>query len=252
MTAPEPSGPPLPGLKFGLVPWDSAACGFPVGQITSVPPGEPAGWSEYEAWRDREALRMVSCRIGSGRLREGQWLESKGFRFIEMVLQPVFDLANATEACDPGLRVTIATLDDVPAIARIAETAFVTDRFTVDPRLPRGISGIRYRRWVEATPAHPTQRLHRVDADGSLAAFFITELHSDGTCQWHLTAVDPALHGRGLGRRIWQTMLGCARIDGALRISTVISALNTPVINLYAGLGFRFQAPGTTYHWIRD
>ena len=252
MTAPEHAENPDPGLVYGLVPWDSAACGFPVGQITRVPTGTLSGWDAYEQWRDREGLRLVSCRIDTGRLQAGQLLESKGFRFIEVVLQPSLALEDEAPEADPGVRVTTATPQDIPAIAWIAETAFVTDRFSVDPRLPRAIGGIRYRRWVEATPAHPTQRLHRVDAGGILAAFFITELHADGTCQWHLTAVDPSLHGRGLGKRIWRTMLTRAHAEGARRIHTVISALNTPVINLYAGLGFRFQAPCTTYHWIRD
>lgn len=195
---------------------------------------------------------MVACRIDSNRLREGMLLETKGFHFVEIVVRLELDIAPPRGEADPRIIVTPARPEDLPTIGRIAETAFVTDRFSVDPRLPRGASGTRYRRWVEATPAHPTQRLFKVEADHVPAAFFITELHPDGTCHWHLTAVDPGLHGRGLGKRIWRTMLVHAREAGARRITTVISALNTTVVNLYAGLGFRFHSPSTTYHWIRD
>ena len=195
---------------------------------------------------------MVACRIDSHQLREGMLLEAKGFHFVEMVVRLELDSSPTRAEADPGIVVLPARPEDLPAIGRIAEIAFVTDRFSVDPRLPRGASGTRYRRWVEATPNHPTQRLFKVEADHTLAAFFITELQPDGICHWHLTAVDPELHGRGLGKRIWRTMLVHAWGAGARRITTVISALNTTVVNLYAGLGFCFHSPSTTYHWIRD
>lgn len=249
----------IPGfsVEFGPVPWDTAACGFPVGQVSVIRLGQPDPaalqdtWSRYEAWRDAAGLGLVSCRLAMDQVAEGQWLESAGFRFIELVLQPALDLAAASGGEDPRLRISPAGTGDLGPIGRIAQTALVTDRFTVDPRLPRGASGIRYRRWVESVPGHPTQRLFKIEEDGLLAAFFITEARPDGTCYWHLTAVEPALQGRGYGKRIWRAMLAQARAGGSARVLTTIAVRNLPVVNLYAALGFRFTAPAVTFHWMR-
>jgi hypothetical protein len=42
------------------------------------------------------------------------------------------------------------------------------------------------------------------------------------------------------------------KTDGISAVLTTISARNTRVMNLYAGLGFRFRPPMMTFHWIRD
>lgn len=248
-----------PGLlvEFSLAPWDEAACGFPVAQLTRFEVWEhdptllhPA-WAEFEAWRDAAHVGLVSCRIGANKVREGLWLESAGFRFIEMVLQPTIMLDKGRKEGDSSVEVAIVGPDDIECVAEIARTAFVTDRFTVDPRLPRCASGKRYQRWVESTFGHPTQRLHKAQIDGVVAGFFITENASDGSCYWHLTAVAPAFHGRGYGKRIWRAMMDKAKDDGAVKVTTTIAVRNIPVLNLYAGLGFRFGTASSTYHWVR-
>lgn len=250
----------VPGLllEFSRVPWDEAACGFPVAQVSRLVLGEPEpeslcqAWSRFEAWRDAAQVRLVSCRIGAEHLREGFWLESVGFRFVEMVLQPSIDLATVPDATDPALEISRVGLDEIGPIAGIAAVAFVTDRFSIDQRLPRGASGKRYRRWVESVPHHATQRLYRAKVDGVVAGFFVSERMADGSCYWHLTAVDPAVQGRGYAKRIWRAMLSQARSEGAVRVTTTIAVRNIPVLNLYAGLGFRFGALSSTYHWVRS
>jgi hypothetical protein len=44
-------------------------------------------------------------------------------------------------------------------------------------------------------------------------------------------------------------MLEVARSAGAARVQTCITARNTPVLNLYSHLGFRFPEPLMTFHW---
>lgn len=52
-------------------------------------------------------------------------------------------------------------------------------------------------------------------------------------------AVDPALQGRGLGRRATLAALSAARALGAHRAYLQVGATNGPALSLYAGLGFR-------------
>ena len=85
-----------------------------------------------------------------------------------------------------------------------------------------------------------------------MAGFFIVEERPDGSVYWHLTAIAPASQGKGIGKRLWSAMVRRCVDSGASRIETTISAHNTPVMNIYAGLGFRFGSPRLTLHWVRD
>lgn len=245
-------------LEFGLVPWDTAACGFPVAQLTAISvtdgsqPTAAEGWRVFEDWRDRMSAGLVSCRLPENRLRESIWLEDAGFRFVEMVMQPETLLARTPGIEDPSLEISVAGSGDLDGIGHIAEHAFVTDRFSLDFRLPPAASGRRYRHWVESVPDHATQRLLKVEEHGCLVGFFVVEPQAGGTCHWHLTAVAPNYQRQGYGKRIWRAMLARHRREGLERVLTTIAVRNAPVVNLYAGLGFRFHPPQMTLHWVRD
>ncbi len=228
-------------LETGLAPWDAVACGFPVGQILSVqshPDGsDPGDWQTLETWIQTEQLGLVSCRLPHHQLPESLLLESAGFRAIEWVTQPDIKLVPSVPA-------------HLPILADIAGSAFATDRFSMDPRLPRAAAGIRYRRWVESTPNHPVQRMLSIMIEGAVAGFFITETGPDASIHWHLTALAPELHGRGWGKRTWLSVLAQHQEEGLRSVRTTISLRNTPVVNLYARLGFRFSPPSMTLHLV--
>jgi GNAT superfamily N-acetyltransferase len=189
--------------------------------------------------------------VGADRHAESMLLESAGFRFVEMVCQPVLE-AVGTLALPPHipLDVALCTPDDVAAVEAIAGTAFGHERFHADPRLPPGIGDARYRNWARNSATHPRQRIHVLREAGRPVAFFVTEALEDGTTYWHLNAVAPGAQGRGIGRRAWLTMIARAAHEGATRVRSSIVMRNLRVLNLYASLGFRFEAPSMTFHWV--
>src|SRR5262249_27907524 len=52
-------------------------------------------------------------------------------------------------------------------------------------------------------------------------------------------SVDPALHGRGLGRRLAEAVLAFARARGAARVVLTSQHGLTTAIRLYESMGFR-------------
>jgi ribosomal protein S18 acetylase RimI-like enzyme len=192
----------------------------------------------------------VACRLPHDRLRESAWLESCGFRFIEMVLRPRIALAAQASAAAPHetLRIERAGLRDGPALEDIAGEAFGTGRLALDPFLDPALNGRRYRRWVRSSLDHPVQQALKATVDGDVAGFFVVE-HAGDIAYWHLTAMAPRFQGRGLGEALWRAMLARHRDEGLRAVETTISAHNVPVLNLYAKLGFRFGAAQTTLHW---
>lgn len=243
-------------LDYFLVPWDTDILGFPVGQIGRISVlsarGAEADFSEFERWRDDEGIRLVSCRMPHGSLRESMFLESRGFRFIEMVFQPEFPYVQKIDFPDTGLEIGVATEDDLPELEDIAAQSFGNERFHMDPRLGPAIGDRRYRIWVRNSFHHPTQELLKIAESGRTVGVYVVERQGDGAAYWHLTGISPGCQGRGIGKRVWQAMLLRHKTDGISAVLTTISARNTRVMNLYAGLGFRFRPPMMTFHWIRD
>jgi len=178
-------------------------------------------------------------------------LESIGFRYVETILRPVISLATPIDIPEPSVEVAPARPSDVPALEAIARRAFTTGRFAMDWRLPARINGERYAAWARSSLADGSHDVIAARQDGVVVGLFITEDSSDGTVYWHLTAIEPGHQGRGLGRRVWRSMLRSHQEAGMRVVDTRISGHNTAVLNLYAGLGARFGAPEMTLHWLR-
>ena len=246
-----------PALRLSWVEsnWDTAIFGAPVFTIDRIEvlgDGALHDANEFLVQLGAVGARMSSCRLPHDRLRESMLLEDMGFRFIEMIYQPLLDgLATAVWPQVPPMVVTQAALADLPALLAIAGSAFSNERFHVDPRLPREAGDRRYQNWVRSAMDHPRQRLQALRDGTDVVGFFVTELMDDGTCYWHLNAIAPQAQGRGIGRRAWSTMLASARDAGATRVRTSVVARNVRVLNLYSALGFRLEPPAMTFHWVR-
>ena len=259
-------------LDAWIVPWDTATFGFGVAEIREIRADRaadlPAVIAAFRAWSDAARVRLASCRLDHDRLRESIALEAAGFRFIELVYEPVLDPLPDVAAPDHPIVIAAAIAADLEPIAAIAREAFTTGRFALDPRLDPTLNGRRYAGWVESSFAGSRQTVLKATLGGELAGFFIVEdLASPGDAEagseggppvsrhgayWHLTAIAPAWQGRGIGRSVWQAMLRRARSEGATWVRTTISGHNVAVLNLYARLGFRFTTPRLTLHWLRD
>jgi RimJ/RimL family protein N-acetyltransferase len=178
------------------------------------------------------------------------FLEAHGFRFIEMVLHPRLAGLSALALPADDLKIIAADAADLPGLVAIAEHAFTHERYHVDPRLDPRLGDQRYGRWVSNSLGHEMQRLLKVLDGERLIALFVVEAISSQSVYWHLTAISPCWQGQGYGRRVWQAMLRRHQAEGCESVTTTISARNTPVLNLYAQLGFRFLPPEMTFHWI--
>lgn len=243
-------------LACHVVPWDTAAFGFPVAEISRFELGahgaEAGLLADFEAWCADRRIHLVSCRLDHLRLPESMALEMLGFRFVEMVLTPRLDTLDDIDPPRHQIEIEDATPLDLPEIEAIAATAFTTGRFLLDPRLDPALSHGRYASWVRTSLDDPRQTLSAARLDGRLVGFFIVEVHPDQSVYWHLTAVAPDWQGRGVGRSLWRTMLLRHRAAGATSVRTTISVHNPAVMNLYARLGFRFDSPRMTFHWLRE
>jgi RimJ/RimL family protein N-acetyltransferase len=245
----------IASVRCIIVPWDTRIMGVVCGQLEDLTVGTEddtrALLADVLAWSESVSAGFMSCRLDHRALRESMAIESIGFRYVETILRPTASLSMPIDAPVPPLHVAHADPSDVSALSGIAERAFTTGRFAMDWRLPGHVNGERYAAWVRGSMAGGAHQTYAAREDGEVVGLFITEDRMDGTAYWHLTAIDPARQGQGLGLRLWRSMLRLHRDTGMRAVETRISSHNMAVLNLYARLGFRFDEPEMTFHWVR-
>jgi len=134
-------------------------------------------------------------------------------------------------------------------LCELASRTFSNTRFHLDPLLGLRMGDERYKTWMRNAFDLSHQQVLKCVHEGEIVAFFVQEFPEPGHVFWSLVGLTPGLQGRGLGKRIWQAAMRWLQGRGVSKISTSISSLNTPVLNLYARLGFRFPEPEMTFHW---
>jgi len=65
-----------------------------------------------------------------------------------------------------------------------------------------------------------------------------------------LHALGAKHRGRGLARHLWSAVCAELARQGALELTSSISATNLAALNLYVSLGFRFRNPVDVYHRV--
>lgn len=240
-------------LKASLIPWDTTLLGFPVGQINHIEIRNdiihPETISDFITWRDGHGLKMLACRTEHNAIRETMFLEDQGFRFVEMVFPVAMDdIRSANFSAEIFL--ASASESDIDAIQHIAQHAFSTGRFQIDPRLGAKLGGDRYAGWILNSFNDPKYKIIKASVDEKIIGFFMTENIGQGTIYWHLTAIAPEWQGQGFGQSVWQSMTMRHKREGFTGIRTTVSAHNPAILNLYGKLRFRFGAPMMTFHWV--
>ena len=244
-------------LSVQLVPWDTEIFKCKVAAILNfiVKCSSPdrSDFDAFNNWVLENDISIVSCRLSQDKLAESMYLESNGFKFIEMVLHPVTSALDRFQVPTVGLLVAEADVHDIPQIGKIAEQVFGFERFHVDPRVDCKLADQRYRQWAISSFSDRNSKLVKiVTPSEEIVGFFVYEERPDNSVHWLLTAMSKNFQGRGFGFQAWLTMIWFHRKAGFQKISTTISARNIPVLNLYSKLSFKFNPPEMTFHWIRE
>ncbi|MEN4669160.1 ribosomal protein S18-alanine N-acetyltransferase [Pantoea agglomerans] len=87
----------------------------------------------------------------------------------------------------------------------------------------------------------------RLDVDGQMAAFAITQVVLDEASLFNI-AVDPAFQRRGLGRQLLQHLIDELIKRDVLTLWLEVRASNLPAIALYEQLGFNQVSRRSNYY----
>lgn len=241
-------------FKAQLVPWDTNVFGFNCAQIYDLVAHEYPKHglpTKFKQWLVKKDIQFISCRIDTNDMYSGFLLEEEGFKFIEVNLHPTIRLDQRDFENFEQIDYRPALELEIDEVRSVALRSFDNERFHLDPRIPNEKADLRYANWVLNATSDPAQDifvLRSTELD-SIIGFFITE-QSEGKNYWHLTAIDPSFHSRGLGFMSWSTVLASLKSNGVKEVTTTISAKNSAVLSLYSKLSFRFGKSSKTYHWL--
>jgi len=245
-------------LELKYLKWDSIVTGHNVLEITNIKIRD-LQQAELELKNVIQDLSsndtvLISCRIPHQFLTESMLLEAVGFKFIEVVLHPFMDrLSEKKFVVNETILIQEAKETELDNLSKIAQISFKSDRFSVDRRIPDKFSGIRYRNWLLSCKNCPKQKVYLLSENMNTVGFFIVEEdHDSKNTYWQLTAISPDHQGKGLGQRCWEAMLSYYKSLNFNEVCTSISARNSPILNLYSKLDFRFRNPEMTFHWVNN
>jgi GNAT superfamily N-acetyltransferase len=251
----EPVCPEKP--EFGsaaLIPWDTETFGFPIadyklGDSAGIAAAEEAFRAALVSWARRGPVRLMSCSARAEDLRALPALSRTGFSFIELALRATLAGVQKRAPLRSPAALRAATPPDFAAIEAMAATAFRAGRYSADPLICPEAASQRYVRWIRRalSAADAGDRVF-VMGDGDPTCFFHLRVDGD-TADLRLAGVRADLQGGAIGYGLYAAVLEWLRENGVRRATARFSATNTPVLNLYASLGFSFSSPEIVLHW---
>jgi mycothiol synthase len=86
------------------------------------------------------------------------------------------------------------------------------------------------------------------DAEGTLLGYHWTKVHPDGMGEVYVLGVDPAAHGKGLGRVLTLAGLHHLADRGHDAVLLYVESDNSPAVRVYEKLGFLVHTSDVMYH----
>jgi hypothetical protein len=232
-------------MKVEPIEVDSAVFGRPVLALHELAPADDLAAAEAH-YVEQFHPAYVYCRVPMEQLALIHRLQQHGFQFVECQIRSTvrFD-RNYDVSRYPYVYQRVETQEVLDDVLEIAGQAVEHDRLTMDPAVPSGFSGARYRRYVEKSFSAPNESVWRLYDPASKQTLHFRTHRITGPQEVLLLlgGVNPEFEGLGLGAIASYFCFNQMRRDGFRRGVTHISAINHRIFNLeIGGLGFRVNA----------
>ena len=256
-------------LPWRFLPWDSEVLGCPSGSIEGL-------WAEgcYAEQRRRletvlnaciadaedQGVRFLSVRLPEDAIAALHAVESVGFRVIESFLTfgrktagEIPFVGSATGNGGSDCRVRLAQPDEMERVASIAYRAFESFRLRVDPQIPASRARHSRREWVRNGFKGRAEAIYVAEMENLPLGFVLLRSKTDTgrTGEIELIAVDPAFHGRGIGKvLVAEAIRHYQGRTSEIHVGT--QAKNLRAIGLYTGMGFSVIRSELSFHRHSD
>lgn len=196
--------------------------------------------NEFEVYCKTQNIQFTNIRISAQEMLQKKMLQQFGFQFIESSVEvirnnAVFEIDEFQLKLKSKIKVVDYTEAHLNDLLQIAEQSFNYGRFAEDPDIERTINEKRNSNWLKVLVSSNTVKvLLYNEAPAGFMAYVIKE-HS---CQLILGGVKD--ERQYLAPLFWYEVLNdIQQYTTTKTYSTVISAANIGVFNLYIKLGFK-------------
>ncbi len=228
-----------------LTPWDERAIGIRTAEVLRLEvETQDAGIAvleKAEQWSKAEDAHYLFGRFNAESVATKSAVQACHHDIIECSLvltRNGFDgLPTVPARMRPELREV--TDGDMVEIEKIAHDDFRHGRFHEDPAIDPALAAKRNVNWIRDLAR---QGLARVGKSGKHVIGFHAERIDPSERHAELILTGTAARYAVLAMPLWIVALESLRDRGANSCSTLVSAANTGVVNLYAKLGFRYQS----------
>jgi L-amino acid N-acyltransferase YncA len=238
-----------------VIPWDSDIFGFTVAQFRigsdRIAESQTGALSEsLLSWLHRNDVVLCSCAVPASSAFWKTYLPRVGFEWGDLGLRVALNGLNKASLRPARFTLRNAVPGDSDAVGAIAGQAFHHGRYHADPRFPSELADRRYRQWATNALAgnNPGEFLYVMGEPGKVQGFYHVAVDKT-VSDLRLAALAPELQGTMLGFDLYLAVLHTLKKLGVRRVVSTISGTNTPVMNVYSMLGFRFSDPEVIYHW---
>ena len=241
------------------LPWDSQVIGCASGSVGGL-------WTEgcYAEQRHRlemvlnaciadaedHGVRFLSVRLPEGAIAALHAVEAVGFRIIESFL--TFGRKTDGEIPFNGgsdFHVRLAHPDEMETVAAIAYRAFQSFRLRVDPQIPESRARDSRREWVRNGFKGRAEAIYVAESENHIVGFALlrSKAGTEKIGEIELIAVDPAFHGRGIGKALVAEAIRHYQGRTA-EIQVGTQAKNLRAIGLYTRMGFSVMRSELSFH----
>mgnify|MGYP003653103811 FL=1 len=224
-------------------PWDKRSMNKNVSEILEIEgSGEDLDilLNDYKYYCEQTNKDMSITRVDSEEQGKRDLLLKNGFQMVEISYKISCRRDQINNTGSPQGEFT--TKCNSQELFSLANDMFSHGRFAEDPMIGKDISNIRYRYWISDMLEGSCKRIF-MKKKGVLVGFMFYEQH-ENEVSLKLGGVDRKfVH---LVPRFWSHVLSSFGMETT--INTVISATNTPVLNLYTHFGFKIYQALMGYH----
>lgn len=233
-------------LNARLTPWDERALGFATAEITRIEASSTAAALDLllqaQGWANEHRVRYLFGRVAANHRLLRAALLLADFQFVETSLAISRSGVGGLPVVPRGMQPTLrpATAADIPLLRRIAHDDFGHGRFLEDPAIDEAHARLRTANWIEDL-VH-AGLAYAAESRGRVIGFHAERLYPGEQCA-ELLLTGAAAPYAMLATPLWITALESLAARNIRHCTTLVSAANTGILNLYARLGFQFNSP---------
>jgi hypothetical protein len=240
-------------ISYILTPWDSAVFKVKTAEIvfdeTKVYSYEEISqrFNEIEEKLAKETIEFCYTRVNSNDIRLRKLLFEKRFYFAESSLEiSKLKIQKFEPKKLPPVSLHLAKKEDISEVKSIAVSAFDFSRFHEDPYIPLEAAQLRYDNWINDLVKQGAI-IHLAKVSDQIVGINIQKIDS------LKKEASLILCGCKKGAELyvlslWNEILSFNKEVGIRKISTLISASNTNMVNIYAHFDFKINNNLFGYH----